>query len=291
MPLLFCSGAAGAADHRVMQVKDGKLMIALKGLIVGGTMLVPGMSGGSMAMILGVYDRLVSSVSSFFKHKRASLIFLATFCVGAGIGMLLLAKPLLSLIERYPMPMMYFFLGAVAGGVPLVFREARVRRFTWRVPVYIVLGLAVVYLFTLLPSDVFQSEMEAGLVSTLLLLVSGLIAAVGLVLPGISVSYLLLLMGLYDETMRAISQLYFPFLIPFGVGLLLGIILTTRILERAMTEHPHPTYLIILGFVLGSMAEVFPGVPDTAGEGLLCLVTLAAGFAAIWLLSWKERQG
>ena len=274
-----------------MQVKEeNKLFLAFKGFIVGGTMLVPGMSGGSMAMILGIYDKLVSAVSSFLKHKRASLIFLGVFCLGAGVGMLLLAKPLLALIERFPMPMMYFFLGAVAGGVPLVFREARIRRVTWRAPVYIAIGLAVVYLFTLLPSGGDQSEMEAGLVSALLLLVSGLIAAVGLVLPGISVSYLLLLMGLYDETMRAIGELYFPFLIPFGVGLLLGIVLTTKALEHAMTVHPGPTYLIILGFVLGSMVEVFPGIPGGWPERLLCLVTLAAGFGAIWLLSWKERH-
>ena len=273
--------------------EENKLFLALKGLIVGGTMLVPGMSGGSMAMILGIYDELVAAVSSFFRHVRASLIFLGVFCLGAGIGMLVLAQPLLQLIERFPKPAMYFFLGAVAGGVPLVCRQAAVRRVTWRVPVYIAAGLAVMALFSLfklIPAGGTQTEMEAGVVSALLLLFSGLIAAVGLVLPGISVSYLLLLMGLYDETMRAISQLYFPFLIPFGVGLLLGIILTTRFLERAMTVHPHPTYLIILGFVLGSMAEVFPGIPDSWGERLVCLATLAAGFGAIWLLSWKERR-
>ena len=93
-------------------MKDKKLLTVLKGMIVGGTMLVPGCSGGSMAMILGVYNQLVTSVSSFFKHKRQSALFLALFALGGGVGMLLFAKPLLRLIERFPMPMLYLFLGA-----------------------------------------------------------------------------------------------------------------------------------------------------------------------------------
>lgn len=252
-------------------------------------MLVPGVSGGSMAMILGVYNKLVSSVSSFRKHKRESFFFLMLFSLGGGLGMLLFANPLLSLIEKYPMPMLYFFLGAVAGGVPLIFRQAEIKRFSWKVPLYITVGLLVVALFAILPTGAFQSEMEAGIISFLLLMLAGFIAAVALVLPGISVSYLLLIMGLYDETMRAISEFYLSFLVPLGIGLLLGIVLTTKILEKAMTKHPHPTYLIILGFVLGSMAEVFPGIP-TGPELLLSLFMLAAGFGAIRLLSWKETK-
>lgn len=241
-----------------------------------------------MAMILGVYDKLVSSVSSFCKHKKESF-FLTLFSLGGGLGMLLFTNPLLSLIERYPMPMLYFFLGTMAGGVPLIFREAEIKNFSWKVPLYVIVGLLVVALFAILPACTFQSEMEAGIISFLLLMLAGFIAAVALVLPGISVSYLLLIMGLYDETMRAISELYLPFLVPLGIGLLLGIVLTTKVLEKVMTKHPQPTYLIIFGFVLGSMAEVFPGLP-TGPELLLSPFMLAAGFSAIRLLSWKETK-
>mgnify|MGYP005776197081 FL=1 len=90
-------------------MKQNKLESFLKGMIIGGTMLVPGVSGGSMAMILGIYSRLVSSVSSFTKDKKGNFLFLVIFSLGGGTGMLLFARPLLSLIERYPMPMLYFF--------------------------------------------------------------------------------------------------------------------------------------------------------------------------------------
>ena len=258
------------------------ILTALKGWIVGSTMLVPGVSGASMAMILGVYSRLVSSVSSFLRDVKGNLLFLLLFALGGGTGMLLCAKPLLALIELYPMPTMYFFLGAVAGGVPMTVREAGVRRFTWRVPVYIAIGAALVLSMNLLPSDLFGSG--AGFLP---LLIAGLLAAVALVLPGISVSYMLLLMGLYDETMRAITEFRVPFLLTLGLGLILGIVLTTKLLERAMQRHPEPTYLIILGFLFGSVVQIFPGIPS-GWELLICPITLLAGFFSLWLLSRRE---
>ena len=118
--------------------------VLLKGLVIGGTMLVPGVSGGSMAMIIGIYDRLISSVSSFMKHKRESLVFLLLFRAGAVAGLLLVARPLLGLIELYPLPAMYFFIGAVAGGIPLIFRQSGVRSFSIKIPHYIALGAGAV---------------------------------------------------------------------------------------------------------------------------------------------------
>ena len=125
-------------------MRNHVVLTVAKGLIVGGTMLVPGVSGGTMAMILGIYDRLVTSVSSFMKHKRQSLFFLALFSAGGLAGMLLFANPLLALIEAYPMPTLYFFLGAVAGGIPVILKQARIERFSWKVPLYTILGLLAI---------------------------------------------------------------------------------------------------------------------------------------------------
>lgn len=263
------------------------ILTAVKGFIVGGTMLVPGVSGGSMAMILGIYDRLISSVSSFMKHKKESLIFLAVFLLGSGLGIATLAKPLLWLVENYTKPMMFFFMGAVAGGIPMIFREAQVKKPTWRVPIYIIIGLASVFLIALIPAGAFQPDTENLAVSLPLLALAGFIAAVALILPGISVSYMLLLLGLYDTSIRAVSELDFLFLLPLAAGLVAGILLTTGALEAAMKRFPQPTYLIILGFVLGSIVQVFPGIPS-GWEILLCLALAAAGYAAIRLISSKR---
>ena len=83
---------------------------------------------------------------------------------------------------------------------------------------------------------------------------------------------------------------YMPFLIPLAIGLIVGIIAATKLLERAMDRHPQPTYLMILGFILGSIFNIFPGIPSLP-QAPVCLLTFAAGFTAIYFLSKKEAQG
>lgn len=255
-----------------------------KGVVIGGTMLVPGVSGGSMAMLLGIYDRLISSVSSFFKDIKKNFIFLFFFVVGAGAGMLIFAKPLLALIEDYNKPMMYFFTGAVAGGIPMIYRHAKAREISWKSAIYILIGFAVVMIFAFLPEDIFTGSANSTKTNMFMQLLSGFIAAVALVLPGISVSYMLLLMGMYDKTMVAISELDILFLLPMVIGLMAGIILITKFLEKVMNNYPEPTYLIILGFVIGSIVQVFPGLPDDF-DWIFCSVLAIVGYYIIHSIS------
>ena len=263
-------------------MKDRVITIA-KGAVIGGTMLIPGVSGGTMAMMMGIYDRLIGAVSGFLRHKRESLLFLFWFCLGAGVGMLLIAKPLFAVIDLFPLPAGYFFMGAVAGSVPMIYHKARADAFTWQDLIYVAAGMAIVFLIAYIPLP--KDTDAAGLAENPLYLVAaGLVAAVALVLPGISVSYLLLMFGLYDKTVEAMNGLYFPFLIPLAVGLALGIISTAKLLDRLMTRHPRGTYLTILGFMLASVLSVFPGVPGGLGI-LVCLVTFLAGFCVVYQVS------
>lgn len=255
----------------------------LKGVCVGGSMTVPGVSGGSMAMILGIYDRLIASISSLSKDFRGNLSFLLRFLLGSALGMALFANPLLALIERCPRPMLFFFIGAVAGGVPMILKKAQVRSLSAQTVLCPLAGAACVLALSLLPEGLFQAQ--AGLAGLLLEVAAGVVAAVALVLPGISVSYMLLMMGLYDRVLQNIAAFNVPALLPLAAGLLLGILATTRTLERAMNRFPRPTYLLILGFVLGSVAEVFPGLPVGAAEWVICPLMAAGGYCAIDLMT------
>ncbi len=265
-----------------------KIYTAVSGLIVGGTMLVPGVSGGSMAMILGVYDRLVTSVSSFFKHKKASIIFLGLFSLGAAIGMVLFANPLGKLLELFPKPMSYFFIGAVAGGIPLIYKESQVTKFRIKHVLYILLGIAIVVLLGLLPAGLF-GDTHTGFMRYFMLFIAGFIAAIALILPGISVSYMFLVLGMYDGIMHSIATLDILYLLPLALGLGAGIILSTRLLENMMKKFPHATYMMILGFLLGSLSETFPGMPSGT-EWPICILTIAAGFAVIYALSYFSEK-
>lgn len=262
---------------------SGKLEALLKGLCVGGTMMVPGISGGSMAMILGVYDKLISSVSSFVKDKKRSFIFLILFSLGGGIGMLLFAKPLLLLIQNYERPMMYFFIGIVAGSIPMIYRKAEVTKISISTFLYPLVGISTVFLLGRIPSDIFQSGNGGSIQLFFMLVLAGFISAIALVLPGISVSYMLLLLGLYDKIIDAVSRLYLPFLIPLGLGLAIGVLGTTKLLERMMTKHPKATYLMILGFILGSLGELLPGLPKGT-DWIPCTACLVAGTGIIRII-------
>ena len=269
-------------------IKD-KLGIIYKGMLIGSTMLVPGVSGGSMAMILGIYEKLIEAVSSFFKNIKDNFFFLFLFVISAGFGMLLLARPILSLLESYPKVMGFFFIGAVAGGIPTIYKQSGIKKISFRHIVYILLGMAVVILLSLLPTDNLMMEEENGGNSFLFLTLAGIVAAAALILPGISVSYLLLVMGLYHELMHAISEFNMTFLFPMGVGLLCGIILLTRGLEILMTKYPQMSYLTILGFVLGSLAEVFPGLP-VGTEWIACILAGGIGFYFIFAVSMPNNN-
>ncbi len=250
-------------------------------------MLVPGVSGGSMAMILGIYDRLIEAVSDFFKDMKSNFVFLFLFVVSAGAGMLLLAKPILSLLDSYPKAMGFFFIGAVAGGIPAIYTQAQIKTISWKYVLYVAAGMVVVAMLSVFPTSELATTVSGERTAFTFLVIAGLVAAAALILPGISVSYLLLIMGLYHELMRAISELDMAFLFPIGIGLLAGIILLTKGLKFIMTRYPQISYLTILGFVIGSLAEVFPGVP-IGTEWILSVLAALVGFYFIYTLSKAE---
>ena len=187
-------------------MKNNNISTLIKGFIIGGTMLVPGVSGGTMAMILGIYEDLISAVSNFMKQKRQSLFFLGLFCLGAFAGMALLAKGILTLLENYNMPVMYFFIGAVVGGIPMILKSCGLKRLSLSTIIYPIIGAAVVMSVELIPKGLFEINSMYSPSGLLILFIAGFIAAIALILPGISVSFVLLVLGIYENLIKAFDQ-------------------------------------------------------------------------------------
>lgn len=260
----------------------------LKGMWIGGTMTVPGVSGGSMAMVMGIYDKLITSVSSCLKNTGKSASFLVRFLLGAAIGMVLFSRLIRFLFAtRADVPLRFFFLGAVAGGVPMIYKRAGIKGFSLGAAAYPVIGILAVIILALLPAGVFAPEEGGGIGGMLLQLMGGVIIAVGLVLPGISVSQMLYMLGIYESILKNISTLNLLPMIPLGAGVVGGVFLSAKVLERLMERHPQPTYLIILGFMFGSLPELFPGVP--AGMDIVYSILGAVlGFVCLYVMAGKE---
>ncbi|MDD6919956.1 MAG: DUF368 domain-containing protein [Eubacteriales bacterium] len=246
-------------------------------------MLVPGVSGGSMAMILGIYEDLITAVSRFFKQKTKSIIFLGIFCIGAFSGMALFAKSLLKLLNTYNMPMMYLFIGCIVGGIPMIIKSCQLERLSVSTAIYPIIGAVIVLSITLIPHGIFGTFNGFTFQSALILFIAGFFAAIALILPGISVSFVLLVLGIYEQLIKAFNDFNIIYLGIIGAGLVFGIISTTKILEYAMNKHKRPTYLIILGFIIGSVIPVFPGAPHGI-DIFICPIALIIGIALIQLL-------
>ncbi len=265
------------------------VITAIQGVITGLAMMVPGVSGGTVAMILGAYDNLIASVSSFSKHRKKSTIFLLAFSIPSLVGIVLFSKPLLAFIESNRMIAMYFFMGAVLGSVPMIYREARVKKIDIRFFIYIAIGVALVSAIRFIPKDVFHDNAGDFNMFLIVQIIAGLLVAVALVLPGISVTYMLVVMGIYESTMTAIGNIDIIAIFPLAVTSLVGVVLIAKALEYCMKSHPFRTYLIILGFILGSLLEVFPGVPQ--GNMIIkSIMVLASGFIIIFLVTLKTKR-
>lgn len=219
-------------------------------------MSVPGVSGGTMAILLGIYDRLISSISNFFKDVKNNLIFLMQICIGGALGIGTLAFVISWLLDTFPIPVSFFFLGAVVGGIPALYKKTKTSSIRVSSVLYMIAGFIIVISIGFIPKINVNVSGGLSLSNLIIWLITGIIVAIALVLPGISTSHMLIVLGMYDVTLGAIKSLDILFLAILAISVLIGIILTTKPLEWTMNKFPHETYCMIMGFVVGSTLEI-----------------------------------
>lgn len=267
-----------------------RLIDAVKGFIIGATMSVPGASGGTMAILLGIYDDIIGAVSSLRRNFKKSFLFLFVLFIGGFLGLLCITKPMEYLLEHFQYPTLFFFAGAILGGVPLLCRQSQVKKFSAGVIGWPVLGAAIVigiWALEFIPGFAFAYNPGGGFKDYLILFVIGLVCSAGFVLPGISTSFLFVLFGIYEEMLAAVSSFDIKFIFSLGLGMLIGAVLVAKLLDKLMAKYTRQSFLTMLGFVLGSLVAVIPGVPQ--GWNILwCILTLVAGFCAIYFASRNE---
>ena len=271
---------------------------AKNGFIIGSSMLVPGVSGGTMALILGIYDKLIHSISCLFRDFKKNFFFLLQFCIGAGLGFIVFGKAIGFLVENYEVPVRYFFAGAVLGGLPLLFRKSTVKkngRDITTAVISFIIGAAVVFGISFLPKIESFSAVEFTFGGILLQLLTGIIIAVALVLPGISTSHMLIIMGVYYTIIEHPFQ-NLGLIAVLGISTVIGILLVTRFLEFLLNRFTKATYFCIIGFVLGSLNQLLYN--ETTGryvipggfEWIVAVLAPCLGFAATYVLSKKEMK-
>lgn len=260
-----------------------KLRTFFNGLVIGSSMSIPGISGGTIAMILGVYERLLSSVSEVFRKPKQALPFLLLMAGGGLIGLFTAAK-LLTFLFTTPaeVPLKFAFLGAAAGCIPPMLKSSSALPLSPKKLLLIILGASAAAVVAGLPTVFAAND------GFLYQLGAGLLLAAALVLPGVSVSQTLLMLGMYEPVMNNIAKGEVIALLPLALGLLVGVFLTAKLLS-CLLERFSGTYLVILGFMAFSLTQLIPQVSGWFGL-VLGLVSCAIGLAISLILGKSEKK-
>ncbi len=246
--------------------------VAFKGMCMGAADVIPGVSGGTIAFIMGIYAELLDSIKSvngealklllkgkigaFWKHINGT--FLASLFAGILISVFSLAKLMKYLLEFHPVPLWSFFFGLILASAVYILKG--LDKWSIRNIISLLVGVAI---------GAFICLASPGQTPDALwfIFLSGAIAICAMILPGISGSFILLLLGKYAFVMDAVSTLNIPVLIVFAAGACIGIVCFSHILSWLLKKFYMLTIALLSGFMLGSLLKVWPWKVPGAQEG------------------------
>ena len=254
------------------------LLNVLKGIMIGIANVIPGVSGGTMAVSLGIYDRLLGSISGLFKHLKESLAFLFPILLGCAIGIVGFTYAIEYLLSNHTFVTCMAFVGLILGGLPMLWKSMRKELKESRSSIgvsgvlFFLLGLLVCGGFPLLKAgDEAMTVIAVTPLNMLILFVLGVVASATMVVPGVSGSMMLMIFGYYYGIIGTIKGFLdgvraldftvmrdgFLLLFPFGIGVLLGIFLIAKLITFLFEQFGVQTYCAIMGLVIASPFAIF----------------------------------
>jgi putative membrane protein len=263
-----------------------------RGVLMGISDLIPGVSGGTIAFILGIYDRLLAAISGFFSREwKKHLGFLVPLAMGIVITLLLFSRVIDFLLTNYFEATQFFFMGLIIGVLPYIMKTAEVKKnFTTRhIVILSVIGIALASTAFIQTSDAITPITALSVPSFFLLFFSGWIASMAMLLPGVSGSFILLLIGVYSTAINALSTLNIPVILTIGAGVMIGFIISSKLIRYLLIHYTYVTYAAIIGLILGSLFVVFPGVSGDTTTLLLSLATFTVGLVFTLLFSSPKK--
>ncbi|WP_103214157.1 DUF368 domain-containing protein [Staphylococcus aureus] len=260
----------------------------LKGFAMGTSDLVPGVSGGTIALLLGIYNQFIASISGIFSRRFwPSFTFLIPIIIGMLLTMGSLSNLFNYLLSQHHIPTMFFFGGLIIGILPYLLKISNYKTsFTTKHYMMVIAGIAILIVITLMNNGDKHAGETLTLSTGLIIkyFIAGMCASSAMLLPGISGSFMLLVFGVYGTVMLAISEVVklnfigLPILLAVGFGVLAGFIISSKIIQYFLTHHKLMTFALIIGFVVGSLFAVFPGLPTNIVMWFVSLVVFIIGF-------------
>ncbi|MFA5602772.1 MAG: DUF368 domain-containing protein [Bacilli bacterium] len=272
----------------------------LKGLIIGAAMIIPGVSGGVLAVIFGIYDKLLNAVSHLFKNFKKNMMYLIPIGTGIVLGILVVSKLLQYLFDKFANPIQFTFMGFIIGSVPVLFRHIKSKKGQFNYIACMITFVFATILVILDKNNAFGIVQTDNIidVSTIRLFISGIFLSIGTIIPGVSNFQLLMLIGTYTVVINAIAAFTNPFmigsallikLIPLVLGFIIGAIVLIKLLSHLIEKYYAISYSAISGFVIGSIPIIYPGFNWNL-EGFICILLLIGGFFLSNKISRLEKE-
>lgn len=254
--------------------KDNPVKIGLinfiKGFILGIANVIPGVSGGTMAVSMGLYELILSSIGNFFKDIKGNFIKLLPIILGILVAIVSTSKLVTYALTNYKAQTLCLFIGLIFGGVSLIMRKIKGKGSKINYLIFFVIFFFVISLNFLKTGLIEISFTNMGIIDYLLLLLIGFIASSAMVIPGISGSFILMVLGYYDKIIYTVSTITdfsklgsnLLILVPFGIGVIIGIVFMAKLITNLIKKYETKTYFAIMGFVLSSVVVLLLQLTD-----------------------------
>ncbi|MDY4236475.1 MAG: DUF368 domain-containing protein [Bacilli bacterium] len=254
--------------------KDNPVKIGLinfiKGFILGIANVIPGVSGGTMAVSMGLYELILSSIGNFFKDIKGNFIKLLPIILGILVAIVSTSKLVTYALTNYKAQTLCLFIGLIFGGVSLIMRKIKGKGSKTNYLIFFVIFFFVISLNFLKTGLIEISFTNMGIIGYLLLLLMGFIASSAMVIPGISGSFILMVLGYYDKIIYTVSTITdfsklgsnLLILVPFGIGVIIGIVFMAKLITNLIKKYETKTYFAIMGFVLSSVVVLLLQLTD-----------------------------
>ncbi|MBE5935631.1 MAG: DUF368 domain-containing protein [Lachnospiraceae bacterium] len=239
----------------------------LKGIVIGVSNIIPGVSGGTMMVSMGIYDKMLHCITHFFKDFKKNIKFLLPIGIGLIVGLVGLSFIIEPAFENFPLPTNAIFIGLIVGGLPAILKKVKGNKFKmgYVIPLLIFFGL-VVGLAALGEKEGVSADLTFTLWNEIKLFFVGVVASATMVVPGVSGSMILLLMGYYNpiiETInlfvKALVRFDIPVLlqtcgvlVPMGLGIVIGAVAIAKLIELIFEKCPMYAYYAIIGLIVAS---------------------------------------
>lgn len=254
----------------------------LSGAVIGIAEIIPGVSGGTLAVLMGIYDELIQAISHFRKDVKQNLKLLIPLLLGMGASLIAFSHVIKFLLANYPMAVNFLFLGLILGIIPMLFKRSTEGGFKIKNAAPFLVTFAIMIVLAIVSASSTEEvtivrDLTAGMFFKFMAV--GFLAAVCLILPGISGSMIMVIFGIYDSVINAVTEFNVLLLLPVGLGILLGLLFGSKGIDYCLRKFPQATYFAILGLVAGSTVSLYnrSGFVLFSGQGAIAVVMLLLG--------------